>query len=175
MLGGSKLGFNKFTLFTSISAILLLIPIFIFWGTITALVKDLIHQPCSKSDLNYRPLFSHPIFGPIPNDRIKYNRLKKCLPMTIFFKESANEEQITSLLNQLKVNKNIYLIDYISREKAIENYKETYKNQPIWLETMPEGNFLPASVAVYFNYEENKIQVTRDIKQNPLISEVITP
>lgn len=153
---------------------LLLIPVIVFWGTINALFKDLAHRPCSVSDLNYKPLFTTPIF-PLVIDRIKYNRARKCLPISIFFKDTANEEQIAKFIDQLKENKNIYLVDYISRKKAIENYKESIKNQPIFLETMPEGDFLPASTAIFIDYPENKNQVIADTKLSPIVSDVIAP
>lgn len=171
-----RLGFNKVTIFSIILLLIILTPIFLFWGSINAFFKDVTHQPCTVQDLNYKPLIKvSPWQWPIVINRAQFNRAKKCFPVDIFFKQSASEEQITAFLNQLKSDKNIYQVDYTSRKKAIENYKEEVKNEPVFLEIMPDGEFLPASAAIYINYPEYKNLIIRDIESNPAIEDVIAP
>lgn len=155
--------------------ILLSVPIVIFWGSINALLKDVTNQPCSIADLEYKPSFIIPPGIPLIFNKPQYERVRKCKPISIFFKENVNEEQITTFLDQLKYNPNIYYVDYVSKKKAIENYKEQIKNQPVFLEIMPQGEFLPASAELYINYPQNKNQIISDMKLNQIVGEVIVP
>jgi len=64
---------------------------------------------------------------------------------TVFFKDSAEKEQIDALKTTLEATGKIAGIKYVSKEDALLIYKEQNKNDPLLLE-MVNADILPASL-----------------------------
>ncbi len=153
--------------------IMLAIPAYFFRGSILAVFKTVTHQPCSLADLNYQAAFHTPLGLPVVLNKPQYDRAVECTPLQVYFKTSDTDDQIATVLSNLKSNQSVYSVDYVSKEQAVEKYKQIHQNEPIILEIMPKGNFYPAGASVYVNYQQNKDQLTLELKTDPLIDTVI--
>ena len=164
---------NKFTIIGVALLILAATSLVMFWGSIRAVAKNVTNTSCSKADLNYEPLFIMPPGIPLTFNKPQFKRARDCQPLVAYFKNSASESQIAEILGQLKQNKNIYEVDYMSKRETIENYKEINKNSPFLLEGLPPGDIFPASAELFIDYAENKDQIALDLKSNELVDMVI--
>lgn len=67
--------------------------------------------------------------------------------ITAFFKDEVDEKQIQALKSELEKNEEVASVVYVSKEDALNIYKEQNKNDPILLELVT-ANILPASLEV---------------------------
>lgn len=100
-------------------------------------------------------------------------KYSKCRPVTLFLSEKATESQITQLIEELRKTKGVYEVKYTSREKAVEDYKEMNKNEPLLIEMMPKGNFLPASIDVYVYNPDLRGDVVRLAKSKDFVQGLV--
>ena len=64
--------------------------------------------------------------------------------VSVYFKEAVLEEDILSVERDLyKFSNEIESVEYISREKALENFIEKHKEEPIYLEALQEIGYNP--------------------------------
>jgi len=64
--------------------------------------------------------------------------------VSVYFKEAVLEEEILSVERDLyKFSNEIESVEYISREKAMENFIEKHKEEPIYLEALQEIGYNP--------------------------------
>ncbi len=64
--------------------------------------------------------------------------------VSVYFKETVREEEILSVERNLyKFSNEIESVEYISREKALENFIEKHKDEPIYLEALQEIGYNP--------------------------------
>ena len=64
--------------------------------------------------------------------------------VSVYFKETVLEEEILSVERDLyKFSNEIESVEYISREKALENFIEKHKQEPIYLEALEEIGYNP--------------------------------
>jgi cell division transport system permease protein len=78
--------------------------------------------------------------------------VKRKADMSIYFKPSATNEQITEFINELREDKNIVKINFKSSAEAELEYREMYKYRPKLLEALDSAgeNSLPASIQIDF-------------------------
>ncbi|RLC33937.1 hypothetical protein DRH14_04070 [Candidatus Shapirobacteria bacterium] len=81
--------------------------------------------------------------------------------ITIFLKDGLTKEKVESIQKELANYPNIRQITFISKQKALEIYKEQNKNNPLLTE-MVSANILPAS----FEVSATDPQVLSDIADN---------
>lgn len=67
--------------------------------------------------------------------------------ITIFLKDNLNKDTVTQVKNELSSRQGITRIDFISKERALEIYKEQNKDKPMLLE-MVTADILPASFEI---------------------------
>lgn len=67
--------------------------------------------------------------------------------VTVFFSETAGKAEATELKNQLEASGKTASVRYVSKEDALEIYKEQNKDDPLLLE-MVTADILPASLEV---------------------------
>lgn len=90
--------------------------------------------------------------------------------LTIFFTDEATEANIQSLQKQLEDTGKIAEITYVSKEQALEIYREQNKNDPLLLE-MVTADILPASLEVstvepkYLSELEPQLQGIEEIEE----------
>lgn len=64
--------------------------------------------------------------------------------VSVYFKETVLEEEILGVERDLyKFSNEIESVEYISREKALENFIEKHKDEPIYLEALQEIGYNP--------------------------------
>jgi len=64
--------------------------------------------------------------------------------VSVYFKETVREEEILSVERDLyKFSNEIESVEYISREKALENFIEKHEYEPIYLEALQEIGYNP--------------------------------
>lgn len=64
--------------------------------------------------------------------------------VSVYFKENVLEEEILAVEKDLyKFSNEIESVEYVSREKALENFIEKHKHEPIYLEALEEIGYNP--------------------------------
>src|SRR3989344_1701091 len=67
--------------------------------------------------------------------------------ITVFFTDEKKETDIVALEDKLKQNKKVAAVKYISKDEALEIYKQQFQKDPLLLE-MVSADILPASLEV---------------------------
>lgn len=76
------------------------------------------------------------------------DRIKSKMDITVYFKDSASTEEISSLQEQLVARPDMKEVRYISKEEALQIWNERQKNLRIKELINPEENPLPRSLAI---------------------------
>ncbi len=91
--------------------------------------------------------------------------------VTAFFEDSASEEQVLSLRDELLRRQGVMEVTYTSKEQAFSIYSEQFKDKPELLESIPT-NILPASLDVRTSSLEDLPGVAEFFEGNELVEEV---
>lgn len=91
-----------------------------------------------------------------------------------FFKEGTTDQDVLALENALIEEVRVSKTKYVSKEEALEIYRERNKDDPILLELVT-ANILPASLEISTKTPEDLKPIAEILKQEPVISEVIVP
>ena len=73
--------------------------------------------------------------------------LKTRPEVTAFLKDEVKKEQIDSLLAELKSKEEIKEVRFVSKEQALEIYRQDFSDNPLLLE-MVTAEVLPASIEI---------------------------
>lgn len=92
--------------------------------------------------------------------------------VTAFFNNEATQEEINSLQNELSRRTEIASIKFVSKEQALEIYKEQNKDDPLLLDLVT-AEVLPASFEISAVNIEDLAGISETLKQSPIVSEVI--
>lgn len=79
-------------------------------------------------------------------------KLPERFSMDLFLKEDITPDQLETLLNLLKTNRNIQKVNYISKEKALDELRRSMKESSYLFEGLEE-NPLPASIEIRLKKE----------------------
>ncbi len=79
-----------------------------------------------------------------------------------YIKTDVSESDMNLLLSGLDSDPNITKVDYISREEALELFKEDLGEGHSFLKALDEDNPLPASVEIFFEKDETGLNSTED-------------
>jgi len=73
--------------------------------------------------------------------------------VSVYFKSDASDERMRALQNELEKNTDVASVEFVSREKALENFKKNNANEPIIIKSLEEigDNPLLASLVVKAN------------------------
>ncbi len=91
-----------------------------------------------------------------------------------FFKEGITNEDISTIENALNQESRVTNTKYVSKEEALQIYKEKNKKDPALLELVT-ANILPASLEISTKTPEDLAPIAEILKREPVISEVIVP
>lgn len=91
-----------------------------------------------------------------------------------FFKDNTSDADIEAIKNALVGTGKVTDIKYVSKEQALEIYKERNKNQPLLLELVT-ANILPASLEISTAKPDDLGPIVEIIKIEPVIEEVVYP
>lgn len=92
--------------------------------------------------------------------------------VTAFFKNEAKQEEIETLSKQVQATGKAASIKFISKEQALEIYKEQNKDDPLLLDLVT-AEILPASLEVSTYKIEDLTSISDALKTSPIVSEVI--
>jgi len=92
--------------------------------------------------------------------------------VTAFFKDEVEMEKVEALKEKLNQTGKIKSLKYISKEEALEIYKEQNKSDPLLLE-MVTANILPASLEVSATDIIYLEEIAQILRQEPEVEEVV--
>jgi cell division transport system permease protein len=92
--------------------------------------------------------------------------------VTVFFKDEASIEEITELKDQLQGHEGVSDVSYISKEEALEIYKQQNKDEPLLLE-MVTADILPASLEISATDVSYLSQIADIVRGQEGVEEVI--
>ncbi len=91
-----------------------------------------------------------------------------------FFKDGTRPEDIQAIQNALSQEEKVTKIKYVSKEEALNIYRERNKNDPALLELVT-ANILPASLEVSTLTPDDLSVVAEILKREPVVEDVIVP
>ena len=91
-----------------------------------------------------------------------------------FFKDGTTQEDIMAIQNALGSQPSVSQSHYVSKEDALEIYRDRNKNDPALLELVT-ANILPASLEVSTKNPQDLKLVADILKREPVVDDVIFP
>jgi cell division transport system permease protein len=91
--------------------------------------------------------------------------------VTVFFKDDFGEDRILSLKNELSSDERISEVVYVSKEKALEIFKELNEDQPVLLESV-SASILPASLEIKTKNISNLENLANDLQGREGVEDV---
>lgn len=92
--------------------------------------------------------------------------------VTAFFHDEATSAQIMQLQSQLKSSPKIASVKYVSKEQALQIYKEQNKNDPLLLDLVT-ADVLPASLEISTYQLSDLPAISTQLRSNPIVQEVV--
>ncbi|KKS71269.1 hypothetical protein A3A14_00750 [Candidatus Daviesbacteria bacterium RIFCSPLOWO2_01_FULL_43_38] len=91
-----------------------------------------------------------------------------------FFKDGTTETDIQAIQNALSQTGKITQFKYVSKEEALEIYRERNKSNPTLLELVT-ANILPASLEISTQTPDDLKPIAEIVKREPVVEEVVFP
>lgn len=91
-----------------------------------------------------------------------------------FFKEGTSDQDVAALENALKQEGRVTKTKFVSKEEALQIYRDKNKNDPTLIELVT-ANILPASLEISTNNPQDLAPIADILREEPVISEVIVP
>lgn len=91
-----------------------------------------------------------------------------------FFKEGTTTQDVSAIENALMAESRVTKHKFVSKEEALQIYRERNKSDPALLELVT-ANILPASLEISTQSLEDLSQIAEILKREPVVSEVIVP
>ncbi len=92
--------------------------------------------------------------------------------VTAFLKDETQEPEISQLKNQMENLSGVKSVNFISKQDALNIYRQQNKNDPLLLE-MVTADILPASIEVAAADPLALTRIASVLKQNPLVEDVV--
>lgn len=92
--------------------------------------------------------------------------------VTAFFKDSASQQDINSLGNAFSQSGKVASIKFVSKQQALEIYKQQNKNDPLLLDLVT-ADVLPASFEISTVRIEDLGEISNTLSKSAIVSEVI--
>lgn len=106
--------------------------------------------------------------------QIVLNYIEQRPQVIAFFKDDTKEAKITEIAAEIKNTGLAKEVKYVSKEEALQIYRERNKDDPLLLESVT-ADFLPASIDISVNRASDINEITQIVKQKPEVDKVITP
>lgn len=91
-----------------------------------------------------------------------------------FFKEGTTNQDVSAIENALKQEARVTKTKFVSKEEALQIYRERNKSDPALLELVT-ANILPASLEISTKNPEDLQPIADILKREPVVAEVIVP
>lgn len=92
--------------------------------------------------------------------------------VTAFFKDSANEAQIEALKNDLLATGKIAGVKFVSKDQALQIYRQQNKNDPLLLDLVT-ADILPASLEISAVNISQLSNISSFLKSSSIVAEVV--
>ncbi|MCL5020006.1 MAG: ABC transporter permease [Patescibacteria group bacterium] len=92
--------------------------------------------------------------------------------VTAFFKDQAKQSDINALENNLQSTGKIASIKFVSKEEALQIYREQNKNDPLLLDLVT-ADILPASLEISTVQIEDLSSISDLLNKSPIVQEVV--
>lgn len=96
---------------------------------------------------------------------------EKQLEIEVFLKDDASPQTIQELQDRINSWEEVETVSYISKEEAIQRFKERYKDHPELIENI-SGNPLPASFVIRLKDPQMVEEVAKRFDGNPAVEDV---
>lgn len=109
------------------------------------------------------------LFSVIANATFSYTiqQIRNKIDISVYLKDDVSEAQRNDLIAKLKKTDNVRAIEYISKDQALENYKEINKdNIDLQLAISQTDNPLPASLQIKLN-DPDRIDAIKNLLAKP--------
>lgn len=101
-----------------------------------------------------------------------YQTGEKLDKLVFYLKDDAPAVDVNNFIKELTEDARVKKIDYISREDALEEFKEGFGEDVSVFEDMPGGNPLPASITVEMKELSQGLDVKNKYKDLPIVEDV---
>lgn len=91
-----------------------------------------------------------------------------------FFKDGTTDQDVNAIQNALTSESRVTNTKYVSKEQALQIYRDKNKNDPTLLELVT-ASILPASLEISTKSPQDLEPIAAILKREPVISEVIVP
>ncbi len=91
-----------------------------------------------------------------------------------FFKDGTTDQDVSAIENALKQEGRVTGTRFVSKEEALQIYREKNKKDPMLLELVT-ANILPASLEISTQTPQDLQPIAEILKKEPVVSEVIVP
>lgn len=92
----------------------------------------------------------------------------------IFFKEGTTSQDVSAIENALRQEGKVTKTKFVSKDMALQIYREKNKNDPMLLELVT-ASILPASLEISTQSPQDLAPVAEILKKEPVVSDVIVP
>lgn len=92
--------------------------------------------------------------------------------VTAFFRDEANPDEINALEKTLKDSGLVASVKFVSKEEALQIYKDQNKNDPLLLDLVT-ADILPSSLEISTYNIDDLSLVSETIKKAPIVQEVV--
>ena len=94
--------------------------------------------------------------------------------VTAFLKSEAKQENIDALRDQLKSSDKVSDVRFVSKQEALQIYKQQNKNDPLLLELVT-ADILPSSLEISTTKIHDLAGISETLKNSTIVQEVIFP
>ena len=94
------------------------------------------------------------VFGAAANTTIK--SLQEKIDVSVYFKTTTEENQITVLKNSLEELEEVKSVEYVSRDQALEAFREKHKDDPAVIQSLEELGDNPLSASLNIRAKDPK-------------------
>lgn len=91
-----------------------------------------------------------------------------------FFKDGTTDQDVTAIQNALSSETRVVKTKFVSKEQALQIYREKNKNDPTLLELVT-ASILPASLEISTRSPGDLAPIAEILQREPVISDVIVP
>lgn len=92
----------------------------------------------------------------------------------VFFKDGTKEDDIQAIENALTQTGRVTSLRFVTKEEALESYREKNKDKPALLELVT-ANILPASLEISTQTPSDLAPLAGMLKKEPVIEEIVIP
>ncbi|MBS6535548.1 Cell division protein FtsX [Peptoniphilus harei] len=100
-----------------------------------------------------------------------YQTGEKLDKVVFFLKDDVNPKDVNEFIDELDGNKKVKKVSYVSKEEALEEFKEGFGENSTILENIPGGNPLPASITVEMKELSYGKEIEDKYKDLPIVED----